>query len=85
MCNCMTSWDIIDKINEKRAKAGLEQVDYNWLMSQHRKKWVFIKPARKIGPSNVWDRSSARKIVSVLWDLPFKSHPLWSIIYQRAA
>lgn len=78
MCNCVTSWDLINKINEKRAKRGLEEINYAFLMYQHRNKWRFHKPVRTIGCSLVWDRKTANKIVSILWDLPYRSTFRWA-------
>lgn len=72
MCDCAkNSFDIIDAINAKRAKAGLDEVGYDWFMSKWRLKAIFFRPYRKIGTSYVWDRATARKIINALWRLNY--------------
>jgi len=72
MCGCAkNSFDIIDSINQKRSRAGLDEVDYTWVMVNRRKHVPFLKPYRKIGNSFIWDGRTARKIVQMLWDLPY--------------
>lgn len=72
MCSCAkSSFDILDVINEKRSKAGLDTVNYDWFMAKWRGKAIFFRPYRKIGASYVWDKATARKIINTLWKVNY--------------
>lgn len=72
MCKCATSSiDILYQVNEKRRKAGLYEVNIDWLGVKIREKAIFMLPYRKIGPSRVWDKTTAKKIVNAIWMLPY--------------
>ena len=77
MCSCAWgSSDILNHLNEKREKIGLEPVPYNWMIRKN-----IFKPIRKIGSSYVWDRKTAKKIVARLLNAHYHYRPnrfLWS-------
>ena len=71
MCKCLTSFDIINMLNDKRRKVGMNEVSYDWMMCQHRWRIRFFQPVRKIGTSLVWDLATAKKIVNTLYKIPY--------------
>lgn len=72
MCDCAkSSFDIIDVINQKRKKAGLDTVGYDWFMSKWRNETPFFQPQRKIGSSYVWDKTTARRIINAIWKMDY--------------
>ena len=75
MCECAwTSYDILEAINKKRQKIGLNTGDYSWMMCQHRNKIKHIKPIRKIGLNYIWDNKKAQKIINKLYKIPYRNN-----------
>ena len=83
MCKCAkNSTDILDAINDKRSRAGLYEVNLDWVIVKIRQKAIFMLPYRKIGPARVWDTATARKIVNAIWMLPYTPQSM-SFRYAR--
>ena len=74
MCRCVTSKNLLARINEKREKKGLATVTYSWLMVQARN-LPFLRPVRIIGRNYIWDRRTASLIVDILCMAPFNPKP----------
>lgn len=78
MCNCArTSFDILHAVNAKRAKAGMPEVSYDWIMVKWRTKAAFFRPYRQIGKNYVWDAKTSRQIINALWKLRYTPHISW--------
>lgn len=78
MCNCAwTSFDLLAAVNEKRGKAGLTAVSYDWVMAKWRTKSVFFKPAQQIGGAYVWEAKTARRIIRAIWRLRYTPCKSW--------
>lgn len=83
MCKCVkNTTDILNHVNEKRRKFGLYEVNIDWIGVKIRQKAVFMLPYRKIGPSRVWDKATASKIISAIWMLPYTPQAM-SFRYTR--
>ena len=72
-CPCTrTSFDLLNMINKKRTRVGLEPVTYDWMMIMRRRFAISFYPRKKIGSAYIWDGTTARQIVSRIWDKKYE-------------
>ena len=82
MCKCaITSYEILEQLNKKRKKIGMNSVSYDWMMINNRKKFIFLSAKKKAGNSYLWDQKTADRIISRLLKIPSKSY----VSYSKAA
>jgi hypothetical protein len=83
MCSCTkNSFDILEKVNARRVKAGLSEVTYDWVLAKRWKHARFYKPYRKIGCNLIWTGTDAQRIVRAIWWIDYKPHYNY---YKKAA
>ena len=84
MCRCaVSSMVILNRVNDKRSKAGLPIVPYTWLMVTKRHMFNFLPRQRSIGPSYIWDAKTATQIVNLVWDADYSPNPFrWESYYR---
>jgi hypothetical protein len=76
MCRCAaTTSDVINMINKKRERAGLDSVCYQSFMNRYRVIRSFVPPDANIGPSYTFNSSTAKRIVTMLWDMRYRKTP----------
>jgi hypothetical protein len=84
MCACVTTWQIVAMINERREKNGLDSMPYQIFMIKWNtvRKWL---PAEgKIGPAYTFRKSTARRIANTLWDSKYNTQPYSKYLIKMA-
>lgn len=74
-CQCVTTDEILKRINEKRKEEGMEKMPYHAFIGHYRTMKRFVPPSGKIGSSYVFEGQAAKKIVSLLWKKQYRSIP----------
>lgn len=76
MCKCrFTSKEVLEEINKARNAAGLVAMPYQTFITHYRKISNLVVPDERIGCSYIFRKGKMKKIVSVLWDVSYRSIP----------
>lgn len=76
MCKCaFTTWDLLDSINKRRVKLGLDEMSYQNMLMFYRKIQPFLPPDTTIGRSYIFRKGKMRRIVAALYKKPYRKVP----------
>jgi hypothetical protein len=76
MCKCRyTTWELLDTLNQKRVRAGLDPMPYVVFLMRYRVVADFIPPDEVVGRSYIFRKGTMSRIVKALWKNKYRSVP----------